>query len=249
MNARLLIWLVVGLLLALAACASPRVDVITTMTLTPAPTRTATPSLTPTATPTRIFLEATLTPSAPAPTRAPSATPTGTPTDDFTITGNDESFDDVTTKSLYGQIQTVRRTASRFSLKSIGPNRLKGTAQITFSGEGRHGVAVPESGYTCFIAWQSGVLTWTADLDGEYQKLPDGSLLVRFSATPKEGPPYTTKSCSGDSISELSLKPYWFGGGGTLVNGVYDKRTDYPMRFGAKGEVYVVVHMGLSNSR
>ena len=94
---------------------------------------------------------------------------------------------------------------------------LVGTAHITFVKNYEHGSAVCKVKFT-------GNAAWDADLTGEYHVQADGSILVSLTASPVSGPPYTDQT----NCFTQQVPVYWYGSGGTLINGTFDSRKESP---------------------
>lgn len=236
-----LYWLLeFSVVLLFAACggatpqAGPTEALLTVLTATP--TILIVLTATPTGAPT--LAAATSIPSATSePTDAPTVT--STPEHGFTVTGSDEIFSEGNSSSYHGTVHTL----AVFSLKTVGGNQLKGTAEITFRQK--------DDFYdtTCEYHSDSGTLSWKVDLDGQYEKQTDGSLFVTFAngETPKFGPSFKAKSCSGD----LTVAPTWGGAGAVLINGHYNQRKDLPCSINAQTtcQAYRILIMDVTDQK
>ena len=159
--------------------------------------------------------------------------------DDACFWGTDELVADSNAIYSDGNHHQRIRTFVTFSLRAEEEGKLKGLAQIsyTWTGEftsdicsGTHSV---EPGY------------FQAQLDGTFQKLPNGGgTLVSFQATPDHGPSFAVQWVTNCPAEPTPFPEGWFwgGGGGTLVDGIYDSYVDYS---GAVGytEFWQKIHM------
>ena len=147
---------------------------------------------------------------------------------------------------MSGTGQRINHEIAHFTVICVDGQHLKGTVEVTFTLQSKvEFVDYEDPDHLCKIDYDSGSITWTADLAGEYQKQPNGSLTVMIVATPKQGPAYTEQTCLGNDPPVHHL---WLGSGGILTNGVYDKREDRPATTigGTTGYSYTIVHMELS---
>ena len=145
--------------------------------------------------------------------------------DDACFWGTDELVLDNTWNTSDGSHHQRIRTYIKFSLQAIEDGKLEGLAQIAYTHTGEFNY--PECSGTHTI----GTQYYQADLNGEFQKLPDDSTLVSIRAVPDHGEPYTIEwvlACSGvEPPNEQQPGWTWQGVGGTLKDGVYDYYQDF----------------------
>jgi hypothetical protein len=222
----ILLWLSASVLFLLLGCEN--VKIIYTLTATPSATRPPTRAPVSTATPTIVFLVPGDVTGTATPT--PTPTPTSTSPGALTLSGTTESFtqvDKVFQLPLSGTAQDIIQKTAQFTLTTVEGHRLRGTVQVTVRTQKQADWVDPEGvDHNCKLDWDSGPVTWTAELEGDYQQQPDGSLMVNFDATPATGPAYTEPVCG---LPDTTVTPLWPGSGGVLQNGVYDARVDRPV--------------------
>ena len=145
--------------------------------------------------------------------------------DDACFWGTDELVLDNTWNTSDGSHHQRIRSYIKFSLQAIEDGKLEGLAQIAYTHTGEFNY--PECSGTHTI----GTQYYQADLNGEFQKLPDDSTLVSIRAVPDHGEPYTIEwvlACSGvEPPNEQQPGWTWQGVGGTLKDGVYDYYQDF----------------------
>lgn len=164
--------------------------------------------------------------------------------DDACFFGTSEIYLEDTSISEHdtGTVHQILRTFFKFSLRAVEDGTLEGTGQVTYSamGESYGSTLVPEcNGMTYDI----GTHVYQVELNGTFQKLPDESTLVTFSATPDHGEPFTFQwigPCPSEGYVESW---YWGGSGGTLKDGVYDAFFDMAASTGINGEFWQKIHM------
>jgi hypothetical protein len=64
--------------------------------------------------------------------------------------------------------------------------------------------------------------------------------VLQFTPAVKQGPSFTQDTTCSPGTPQT---PTWPGGGGTVVNGVYDKVTDFPMTANLTGHQTITVHI------
>jgi Peptidase_C39 like family len=148
--------------------------------------------------------------------------------DDACFWGTNELVLDDTDFSEDGSsIHQYQRFFAKFSLRAVEDGKLEGIAQVSYThtGESIEVDADPCTGTATLVG---GVVQyWQVDLNGDFQKLHDGSTLVSFETTPDHGPTFSLQwigPCSSDPISDEGWP--FDGMGGTLKDGVYDLFTD-----------------------
>lgn len=128
-----------------------------------------------------------------------------------------------------GSIHQYQRNFAKFSLRAVEDGKLEGVAQVSYTHTGED-IEVDSTCGGTYTLVGGETQFWQVDLNGDFQKLPDGSTLVSFEATPDHGPAYTLQWIGGPCAS--FGEPWhdegwaWEGMGGTLKDGVYDLFTD-----------------------
>jgi hypothetical protein len=152
------------------------------------------------------------------------------------ISGKYEQHSDVTNPGNEGYVHTKIDMVGTFSAKAGTGSTVAGQAQLTFS------ETYEFAGPGCKISWSTGDVVWSPQLNGTYQKNVDGTIAISMLADPKMSPTYAEDYvCLGKTPAAAP----WAGLGGTLVNGVFDARQDFPMTGGATGTNYLTWHMEL----
>jgi hypothetical protein len=166
------------------------------------------------------------------------------------LTAAELAFYDVTTiDPVNGNTQyKTERTEIVSSLVAVDGSHLQGQAHITLF-MFLEDVTVSYDSPCPTTTYSVGPIEWDVFLEGTYEFVPDGSIHVRFDATPPNGPDYTINwtnpGCPELDTSDLIPGYYWSGNGGTLVNGLYDYRLDSSgeLRPDQSGEFYYEAHM------
>jgi hypothetical protein len=160
--------------------------------------------------------------------------------DDACFFGTDELVLDATTIYDFGGSHHQRiRTFVTFSLNAVEGGKLEGLAQVYYSHTGEFFSDICSGTHTI------GDRYFQTKLDGEIQKLPDGSVLVSFRATPDHGEPYFVQWNTPCPVDDEQWEGWFWGGqSGTLKNGVYDYFVDMSSTLiGQTGEFWQKVHM------
>jgi hypothetical protein len=159
--------------------------------------------------------------------------------DDACFWGTNELLLDSTRTYDDGYHHQRLHTFVTFSLRAVEEGKLEGLAQIIYSHTGDF------SSDLCTGTHDIGEGYFQATLEGEFQKLQDGSTLVSFRATPDHGEPYYIQwntNCPAEN--ELQEGWSWPGTSGTLKDGVYDLFTDYSSSLiGETGEFWQKIHL------
>lgn len=126
-----------------------------------------------------------------------------------------------------------------FSLRAVGDGELEGVGRVSYAltAEQNEVGSPPCDGLHTLVGGEAQ--SWQVELNGEFQKLQDGSTLVSAQATPEHGPPFTTQfvgSCPSEPEQNEGWP--WSGVGGILKDGVYEQYTDLPCFFGDTGECW-----------
>lgn len=159
--------------------------------------------------------------------------------DDACFWGTSEILLDTTNVDSDGGTHHQRlHTYITFSLRAMEQGKLQGLAQILYTHTGEF------FNELCSGTHDIGTQSYQADLEGEFQKLPDGGTLVTFTATPDHGEPYTIDWVSSCPVTnEQNEGWYWGGSGGTLKDGVYDYFVDMAGTTNVNGEFWQKIHM------
>jgi hypothetical protein len=153
------------------------------------------------------------------------------PAGNFTIMGIYEMARDAASQDKGSYIKSQQHLMSVFTLKAGPGGRLDGIAKNIWVD------SFMESSPSCKLSWTTGNIDWQAVLSGQYQKNPDGSLQVSFTADPAESPGYTV---SHDCKTQKTEFAQWPGESGKLVNGVFDSKLEFPS---AIGKTTITIHM------
>lgn len=163
------------------------------------------------------------------------------------LTGAELTFFDVTRiDPVNGNIlYKTERNEIVYSLVAIDGSLLQGQAHITLF---KFLEDVVQYDTPCpTVTYSVGPLEWDVFLEGTYELVPDGSINVRFDATPTNGPDYTINwtnpGCPELDSSDLIPGFNWDGDSATLVNGLYDYRLDGELDSDETGEFYFEIHM------
>lgn len=150
--------------------------------------------------------------------------------DDACFWGTFENvLDDTIVYDDGGSNHQRQRFFVKFSLRAVEDGKLEGVAQVSYTHTGED-IAVDSTCGGTYTLVGGETQFWQVDLNGDFQKLPDGSTLVTFEATPDHGPAYTLQWLGGPCAiygEPLQDEGWPFPGvGGTLKDGVYDVFTN-----------------------
>jgi hypothetical protein len=138
---------------------------------------------------------------------------------------------------------TVNSLTGEFSLWAVAPGQLAGTGHLSYA----LAATIQDTQATGCPVQTAKVAPfgWDVQLQGQFLKRPNGTVMVTFRATPAQGPTYTeTFDCGLPAKTMPGIN--WTGLNGKLVNGVYDSRQDNPLPADATGEYYTLIHMELT---
>jgi hypothetical protein len=170
-----------------------------------------------TSAPTGAPTSATSGPSAPS-SQNPSPSASGSPsTNELEISGTFESSSDVTNDDGAHVVHTVIHQTGIVTAKGAADGTLAGTASYVYRKDYKF------VGEGCARDWTTGDVPWDVAVSGTWQKLPDLSYAIVLTPASPEGPGIPEDMmCLGDIAEHPIAWPF----AGTLVNGVFDSRTD-----------------------
>jgi hypothetical protein len=141
---------------------------------------------------------------------------------------------DVMTNDRTGAVHQVIDFQVHFSVQPDGAGGLTGTAKASYT---EHYTLASDS---CAADWTEGPLEWMTALSGTIKTGAGGAVVLQFTPATKQGPSFTRNTTCSPGTAKT---PTWPGGGGTPINGVYDKVTDFPMTANLKGHQTISVHI------
>lgn len=131
--------------------------------------------------------------------------------------------------------------SAHFYLWSVGPGQLKGQAHLSVHHFSTHQDSDPRSNCPYNTVTGSPV-EWDVSLNGQFFKMPDGSVQILFQATPPQSPPWVMQpDACGGPVPQPGV--HWTGLSGKLVGGVFDRRQENPLPANGTGEFYTIIHI------